>query len=193
MINRIREIRRQKGMTLAQLAAACEPPTTAQTIGRLETGTRNLSLKWMDRIGHALDIDPETLVRSDDQPRPRIVAELSHGDAYALTNPRETVLPHEIAQGAGDAPMIVMEVTAAVSEYRPGDLIWLRQIDPSEASSAVNRDCLIPRPGGRFTFGRLIDSQGTLVGVLPVKSGQKQQVVDSPPWIAVTEMLVRRL
>ena len=44
MINRIRDIRRQKGMTLADVAAACSPPTTAQTIGRLETGMRNLSL-----------------------------------------------------------------------------------------------------------------------------------------------------
>ena len=193
MINRIREIRRQKGLTLAELAAACEPPTTAQTIGRLETGTRNLSLKWMDRIGHALGVDPETLVRSDDQPRPRVVAELSLGEAQALPTPREAVLPHEIAQTADQAPMLVIEVTASVSEYRPGDLIWLRQIDPADAASAVNRDCLVPRPGGRFAFGRLIDTQGSLVGILPVQPGQKQQVVDSPPWIAVTEMLVRKL
>ena len=41
MINRIRDIRREKGMTLADLAEACVPPTTAQTIGRLETGMRN--------------------------------------------------------------------------------------------------------------------------------------------------------
>ena len=46
MINRIRDIRKQKGMTLADLAEACDPPTTPQTVGRLETGMRNLSLKW---------------------------------------------------------------------------------------------------------------------------------------------------
>ncbi|RYD84310.1 MAG: XRE family transcriptional regulator, partial [Sphingomonadales bacterium] len=57
MINRIRDIRREKGMTLADLAEACVPPTTAQTIGRLETGMRNLSIKWMDRIAGALGVD----------------------------------------------------------------------------------------------------------------------------------------
>ncbi|MEL0253381.1 MAG: helix-turn-helix transcriptional regulator, partial [Novosphingobium sp.] len=57
MINRIRDIRRQKGMTLADVAARCAPPTTAQTIGRLETGTRSLSLSWMNRIGSALGVD----------------------------------------------------------------------------------------------------------------------------------------
>ncbi|MEC7161082.1 helix-turn-helix transcriptional regulator, partial [Qipengyuania flava] len=56
MINRIRDIRRQKGLTLADLAAACVPPTTPQTVGRLETGMRNLSLKWMERIAAALEV-----------------------------------------------------------------------------------------------------------------------------------------
>ena len=65
MINRIRDIRKEKGMTLADVAAACEPPTTAQTIGRLETGMRNLSLGWMNRIAAALRVEPEMLVRGD--------------------------------------------------------------------------------------------------------------------------------
>ena len=197
MINRIREIRRAKGLTLADLAAACIPPTTAQTIGRLETGTRTLSTKWMDRIGAALDVDPQTLVRSEAQPRPRVIGELGLSDVAALANPREAVLPHELAQGVSEAPPLVLEVTASVSEYRPGDLIWLLQVPLVEAASAINRDCLVPRSGGRFVFGRLIDTaprgDGALVGVLPVQSGQKQQVVDSPPWIAVTQMLVRKL
>ena len=193
MINRIREIRRAKGLTLAQLAAACDPPTTAQTVGRLETGMRTLSTKWMDRLAQALGVDPETLVRSEAQERPSVVAELALTEAIALPSPRDAVLPHELAQGPGEGSMMVMEVTAPVSEYRPGDLIWLRRVEPSQAASVINRDCLVPRSGGRFVFGRLIDAQGSLVGVLPVQSGQKQQVVESPDWIAVTEMLVRKL
>ena len=89
--------------------------------------------------------------------------------------------------------MMVMEVTAPVSEYRPGDLVWLRRMALADAGGVINRDCLVPRSGGRFVFGRLIDTQGSRVGVLPVQSGQKQQVIESPEWIAVTEMLVRSL
>ena len=37
MITRIREVRKAKGLTLEQVGALCDPPTTAQTIGRLET------------------------------------------------------------------------------------------------------------------------------------------------------------
>ncbi len=193
MINRIREIRKAKGLTLAELGEACAPPTTAQTIGRLETGTRNLSIKWMDRIGKALGVDPEVLVRSEEQPRAQIVAELGLGEPDALPDPREAILPTEIAAQGDGAQMLVLEVTASVGEYRPGDMVWLRQIDPDEAGSAINRDCLIPRPGGRFAFGRLIDRKGTLVGILPSQAGNKQQVIDNPPWIAVATMLVRPL
>lgn len=193
MINRIREIRKAKGMTLADLAEACSPPTTAQTIGRLETGTRNLSTKWMDRIGAALEVDPQVLVRSEAQPRAQVIAELGSAEAEALAAPREAVLPTEIAGQGGEEMMVVLDITASVGEYRAGDKLWLKQINPEETGEAMNRDCLVPRAGGRFTFGRLIDRQGSLVGILPCQSGMKQQVIDNPPWIAVATMLVRPL
>lgn len=190
MINRIRDIRKSKGMTLADLADACSPPTTPQTVGRLETGMRNLSLKWMERIAAALEVDPEMLVRSEETPAPMVMANLRAFGPEALAKPREALLPAEIA---GEGSLTVLSVTESVGEFRPGDLLWLRQLPPAEAIHAINRDVLVPRPGGRFAFGRLIDRQGDLVGILPPGSGQKQQVVDNPPWIAVAEMLVRKL
>lgn len=190
MINRIRAIRKDKDLTLAELAAACSPPTTAQTIGRLETGMRNLSLKWMDRIGAALGVDPETLVRSNDNAPPQVVARLHAGGPEALETPRDAILPTDLSD---DGLLLALAVDESVGEFRPGDQLWLRQIAPELAGHAINRDVLVPRPGGRFAFGRLIDRQGTLVGILPPGSGQKQQVVDAPAWIAVAEMLVRKL
>ncbi len=190
MINRIRDIRKSKGMTLAELAEACDPPTTPQTIGRLETGMRNLSLKWMDRIAAALDVDPEMIVRSEDNPAPMVIAKLRAGGPEALTKPREALLPADIA---GEGTLTVVSVEESVGEFRPGDLLWMRQLDGEDVSHAINRDVLVPRPGGRFSSGRLIDRRETLVGILPPGSGQKQQVVDNPPWIAVAEMLVRKL
>ncbi|WP_128892274.1 helix-turn-helix domain-containing protein [Erythrobacter sp. HKB08] len=190
MINRIRDLRKAKGWTLADLAEACEPPTTPQTIGRLETGMRNLSLKWMERIAGALGVEPDTLVRADGTPHPKVVARLTESGAEALSRETDAVLPTELG---GDAPLMVLAIEASMGEYRAGDQLWLRQIAPEDAPKAINRDVLVPRPGGRFAFGRLIDRQGTLVGVLPPGIGQKQQVVDKPAWIAVAEMLLRRL
>jgi transcriptional regulator with XRE-family HTH domain len=192
MTNRIRDIRKAKGLTLADLAAACQPPTTAQTIGRLETGMRQLSVGWLNKIAAALGVPPASLIRAEAAAPAQIVAELGAGGAEALATPREALAPSALTPEDGP-PALVLSVTASVGEYRPGDLVWLRQIAPEDAGSAINRDCLIPRPGGRFAFGRLIDRRGALVGVLPPGAGQKQVVVDNPPWIACAFMLVRAL
>jgi len=192
MTNRIRDIRKAKGLTLADLAEACSPPTTAQTIGRLETGMRQLSLTWMNRIAAALGVEPASLMRAEATAPAQIVAELAAAGPEALTTPREALLPSELGGEDGPAPL-VLSVKDSVGEYRPGDLVWLRPLDPEDAASAINRDCLLPRPGGRFAFGRLIDRRGSLVGLLPPGAGQKQVVVDNPAWIAVAFMLVRPL
>jgi transcriptional regulator with XRE-family HTH domain len=190
VINRIRDIRLEKGWTLAELAEACNPPTTPQTIGRLETGMRNLSLRWMERIAAALAVDPQVLVRSESSEHPRIVATLGPAGPQAPDRPRDAILATDLAS---DGPLMVLAIEYPHGEYRPGDQLWLRQLDPQDAARAVNRDVLVPRKGGRFAFGRLIDRQGSRVGVLPPGHGEKQQVIDGPPWIAVAEMLVRRL
>ncbi len=196
MINRIRDIRRQKGLTLAEVAQACDPPTTAQTIGRLETGMRNLSLAWMNRIAAALQVDPQLLVRADRGEQPRIVARLTDGGAEPLKTPRDAILPTDLEGGDGDGDrggLLCLAVETPQGEYRAGDQLWLRRIDSEDASRHINRDILAPRSGGRFAFGRLIDRKGTLVGLLPPGIGQRQIVIDRPAWLAVAEMLVRKL
>lgn len=190
MINRIRDIRREKGLTLADVAARCAPPTTAQTIGRLETGTRNLSLVWMNRIAAALDVEPELLVRSEEPTQPSVVARLVEGGAEALSSPREAILPSLLA-GAGR--MLAISVEASAGDYRAGDQIWLREASGQEMRRLMNRDVLAPRAGGRFAFGRLIDASDTHITLLPPGSSQRPLIIRTPDWLAGAEMLVRRL
>ena len=190
MINRIRDIRRQKGMTLADVAAACSPPTTAQTIGRLETGMRNLSLTWMNRIGEALGVEPELLVKAESDASPPIIARLTEAGPEALASPMDAVLPIDLL---GSERLSAMTVEASAGEYRAGDQVWLRIVEPEQFARALNRDVLVPRSGGRFAFGRMIDRDGNRVALLPPGAGSRQQVIDGPPWLAVAEMLVRRL
>ena len=67
MITAIREVRRAKGLTLEDVARRCAPPTTAQTIGRLETGTRTVSIGWLNRIAAALGVEASDLVTLPDR------------------------------------------------------------------------------------------------------------------------------
>lgn len=190
MINRIRDIRRQKSMTLADVAARCSPVTTAQTIGRLETGMRSLSLAWMNRIAAALDVDPELLVRSDEQDVPRFVARLTDGGAEPLAAPRDAILPTALG---GEGRLLAIDIETSAGEYRAGDQLWLRETAPKDFSRLLNRDVLAPRPSGRFAFGRMIDRDDARIALLPPGPGQRQVVIENPAWLAVAEMLVRRL
>ena len=190
MINRIRDIRREKGLTLADVAERCSPPTTPQTIGRLETGTRQLSLTWMNRIAAALGVDSELLVRGEESAQPQLIARLIDSGAEALSAPRDAVLPTQLG---GEGALVAISVEASAGEYRAGDQLWLRQSGPEDYARLLNRDVLVPRPGGRFAFGRMIDRDEARVAVLAPGAGSRQVVVEHPAWIAVAEMLVRKL
>ncbi|MFT4025879.1 MAG: helix-turn-helix transcriptional regulator [Novosphingobium sp.] len=190
MINRIRDIRKEKGLTLADVAARCSPATTAQTIGRLETGTRNLSLVWMNRIAKALEVDPELLVRGEQAAQPQLIARLGEAGAEALPAPRDAILPTALAGGDG---VVAMSIETSAGEYRAGDQVWLRQVEPADYAKALNRDVLAPRSGGRFAFGRMIDRHEGKIALLPPGPGTRQIVIDNPAWLGVAEMLVRKL
>ena len=141
MITRIRDVRKAKGLTLEEVAARCDPPTTAQTIGRLETGTRTVSVSWLNRIADALGVD------------------------------------------AADS----------IGDYRAGDEIWCQPLGSADYARALNRDVLVPRPAGRFLFGRLIGRDVNRLQLLPLGAGARQQVLTDPAWIAVATKLVRAL
>lgn len=190
MINRIRDIRRQRGLTLAEVAARCVPQTTAQTIGRLETGMRSLSLDWMNRIAAALEVDPQVLVRAEHSRNPMVIARIGANGIEPVARPAEAVVP---VVAGGDTRLMVVAVDIAAGEYRSGDQVWLRQVEADDFGRALNRDVLVPRPGSRFVFGRMIDRDGERIAVLPPGIGQRQVVIDRPNWLAVAEMLVRRL
>ena len=187
MITRIREVRRARGMTLDEVAKACNPPTTPQTIGRLETGTRTVSVGWLNRIASALGVDAADLVDHPDRAELPVVAVLGPNGATAPKR-QALVVPPKV--GAGQ---IAMTVTASVGDYRAGDEIWLERVAPDQFGSALNRDVLVPRPAGRFLFGRLINRDDEKLQLFPLEAGGRQQVIPNPPWLGLAVKLVRSL
>src|SRR3569833_1336650 len=84
MITRIREVRKARGLTLEDVARRCIPETTPQTIGRLETGTRTVSVGWLNRIAKALGVDAQDLVATGDaQPELKVAAVIGASGAAA--------------------------------------------------------------------------------------------------------------
>ena len=188
MITRIREVRKAKGMTLQDVARKCRPTTTAQTIGRLETGTRTVSVDWLNRIADALKVDASELVAGAGGSEIAVAAVLGAGGQARA--PRRTALLVPPKPGAGT---IGITVATSVGDYRAGDEIWCETLASEDYAKALNRDVLVPRPASRFLFGRLIDRDGARLLVLPLGSGGRQQVVADPAWLAVAAKLIRAL
>jgi hypothetical protein len=174
-------------MTLDDVARRCDPPTTPQTIGRLETGTRTVSVGWLNRIANALGVDAQDLVEGSDSAELKVAAVLGPGGAVAPRRAAIVVPPHV----ADD--QIAVTVAASIGDYRSGDEIWCETLQPEAYVGALNRDVLIPRPAGRFLFGRLINRDEDKLQILPLEAGGRQQVVANPPWLAVATKLVRNL
>jgi len=187
MITRIREVRRAKGLTLDDVAKRCDPPTTAQTIGRLETGTRTVSVGWLNRIAAAMGVNAADLVDLPGKERIEVAAYLGAEGAYAPGRSSYFVAP--LIEGE----MVGLRITSSIGDYRAGDEVWCSRIAPDYFASALNRDVLFPRPGGRFLFGRLIGREGDRVQILPLNPGARQQILTDPPWAAIATRLIRVL
>jgi hypothetical protein len=174
-------------MTLDEVARRCDPPTTAQTIGRLETGTRTVSVGWLNRIAKALGVEAQDLVEGGESAELRVAAILGTRGATAPSK-AALVVPPRVEEG-----QLAVLVGASVGDYRAGDEIWCDTLEPEEFARALNRDVLVPRPAGRFMFGRLINRDDERLQILPLEAGGRQQVVANPPWLAVAAKLVRSL
>lgn len=174
-------------MTLDDVARKCDPPTTPQTIGRLETGTRTVSVGWLNRIAKALGVDAQDLVQAGQAAQINVAAIIGPGGAVAPKRSAIVVAPRV------DESQVGVIVAASVGDYRSGDEIWCDTLQPGNYALALNRDVLVPRPAGRFLFGRLINRDDEKLQILPLEAGGRQQVVANPPWIAVASKLVRSL
>ncbi len=187
MITAIRQVRRAKGLTLAEVAERCVPPTTAQTIGRLETGTRTVSVIWLNRIAEALGVEGSDLVTLPEQAVLPVAAILGSDGVNAPRHEQSVTPPRASPQSTA----ILCETS--IGEYRVGDEIWCDRLASDEFGSALNRDVLLPRPAGRFIFGRLIGREGNRLQILPLGAGAKQQIIEDPAWMGVAIRIVRAL
>ena len=170
MITAIREVRRARGLTLEEVAIRCVPPTTAQTIGRLETGTRTVSVGWLNRIAAALTVDAADLVRLPERPDIPVAAILDGSGAAA---PRRAM---SVTPPRSEGELVAMIVQASTGDYRAGDMVWCRRLAPA----------------GRFALGRLLAFDDDMVSILPATLGASPVALRCA-WIAVAERLVRNL
>ena len=183
---RIREIRKKKGMTLQQVADRCKPePTTAQTIGRLETGVRTLSVGWIDRIADALGVEAAELLATP-----------GSGDVIikGAINKNGTMVPLDgVLSMRQNFESLAVRIDSNQAGYQRGDHIVFRCQKPTKYPSASGKDCLVEDSDGNHYFGKLIHEGNDSYRIMPLVASGKISPAMKPVMLAVAELQVRKL
>jgi hypothetical protein len=132
-------------------------------------------------------VEARDLVRLPDEAALGVAAIIAADGAHAPGR-AETLPPLR-----PDADMLGVRFAASIGDYRSGDILWCRKLTPDAFASALNRDLLVPRPAGRYLFGRLLAIDADRIQMLPLSDGARQQVLSLPVWAAVATRLVRTL
>jgi transcriptional regulator with XRE-family HTH domain len=163
MKNRIRLFRRQRGLTLKELAEAVG--TTPQTVSRLETEVMTLSTEWLERLAGALNVHPTELLEAPDRPDiPLIGVVGANGtlsrsadvDNFAVDIRAEHPVAVRLAQGCGP--------------YQAGEILIANRFEGEDLENVLGRDCLCCTADGRVLLRRVVrgsDKSYTLVPLQP--------------------------
>ena len=187
--NRIRQMRRRRGLTLKQVADAIRPePTTPQTIGRLEKGVRTVSIDWLTKIAEVLDCHVADLIESPaGGDIPLIGGALPDGHVHVVADTGIDLRP------AAHNPVAV-RIPEAAGPYRSGDIVICNQTDGPEIAAGLGRDCVVRTAQGETLFGRLtlgrLDGAYTLA---PLRAGTAVRYDLTLEWAAAAVMLTRSL
>lgn len=147
-MNRIRELRRMRRMTLEELASRVG--SSAQQIQRLETGQRQLKPDWMRRLAAALDVRWVELVEDMG------AIEAEH---VGIVGAGERILPYDQEHGRErlPAPPRLKAPVAAVTvrgdsmlpAYRDGDTLYYERADAVDRH-ALGNDSVVQLASGEM-------------------------------------------
>ena len=175
---RLREIRKAKGLTLQQVAERVRPtPTTAQTIGRLETGMRTLSIEWVEKIAAALEVDPAELLALPEG------GDLMVSGAVSADGSVRDAAKQVVAWRLAARSPIAVRITVVCN-----------RLDAGEMARAIGTDGLAEDTSGRRYFAKILAGGGpgrfTLAPLAPVGRVLQDVPLSS---VAPAVMLVRQL
>ena len=91
-----------------------------------------------------------------------------------------------------DIQFITFDCYGTLIDWETGDYVAFQK-EADRDGFSIDRDVLVPRPAGRFLFGRLIGREDGKLHLLPLGAGGRQTVVTDPPWAAMAVRLVRPL
>lgn len=186
MQSRIREIRRAKGLTLQQVGERAG--TTAQTIGRLETGMRTLSINWVQRIATALDAEPSALLSLPEGGDVTISGSVDSGGN--IKEKRQGTLTLRFFA----SNPIAIQFDNNLGQYQQGDKIVCNEISIDDLGLAHGRDCLVRTLDSKLHFTKVLqEKKAGKVTLVPISASGSVMENCSVEMVAPAVTLIRNL
>ena len=207
MSTSIRAIRKQRGLTLQQLADLVG--TTPQTIQRLETGNMSVSVDWLERIAKALSLTPADLLLAGRrghrvpllghvmtggtvQASVQAVSVAASADGFADDANDTDAHRHHITIAGPTEQCVAISVTAAIGHYNEGTILIARRQD-RDAAIPPDCDCLIGLDDGAMVLRRVRQAPDGQLTFTAYDAGADGIVLTRVAWIAPVYMVVREI
>jgi transcriptional regulator with XRE-family HTH domain len=178
MKNRIRHYRRQRQMTLKELAESIG--TTPQTVSRLETEVMTLSTDWLERLARALGVHVSELLDTPERPDIPVLGLLgptgalirsgTDGDRLILTVRSERPVAVRLGHNYGI--------------YRAGEVLVGTRLDEPEMAQGLGHDCLCCLADGRLLLRRLIRGEAGCYTLVPLGAESEVRYNQDLLWVA---------
>jgi transcriptional regulator with XRE-family HTH domain len=207
MTTSIRAIRKQRGLTLQQLADAVG--TTPQTIQRLETGNMSVSVDWLERIAGALGLAPADLLGPATVPvvqRVPVIGQLVKGGTVDVAH--RALAAAEVASGfaddngadfSGDAHVtipspteqcVAIRISVPTGHYAEGTVLIGRRREQITAVQ-TSGDCVIGLQSGEIALWHVAVARNGKMTFTAYDAGADGITHDRIAWIAPVYIVVR--
>jgi transcriptional regulator with XRE-family HTH domain len=181
---RIREVRKDQGMTLQELAD--KVGTTAQSVQRLETGKTRLSLDWLDRFAAALEVPMSKLIGAEKSGTITLLGTMD--SSGAVTHGGDLGRRIEIAVPARDP--VAVRMSGTVGPFRQGSIVVGDKYRSGEEARADGRGCLVGLPDGAVLLRRVVVHPNRSVTLVEYAGQGEVMHAVSYRWLAPIVMVV---
>lgn len=208
METRIRELRKMRRMTLAELAQRIG--TTPQTVQRLETANMTVSTDWLEKFADVFGVHPAELIKGPHANEIPLLGALGADGAIGMirngarhngagqngaiqgvkgqnvkdqsTKNKDSEQTIRLQMPADDPVAVTLEY--AIGPWQAGSILIGNRLAGANLVNAIGADCLVGLKSGAILLRRVIKGDGDSFTLVPHENLADVRYDQSVAWLA---------